>query len=584
MARPAPSRGPSRGQLPVGRYFGALALMLAVLYAIVFFAGTGSSLLTPRLGLDLQGGASVVLTPRTDDGAPPRADQLATAVQIIQQRVNGLGVAEAEVVTQGDNIVVSVPGGTRDSLRSLAQTAQLRFREVLDTAAGDPNAPPPPAPSAAPVPSGSAAPAPAPVASTSVVVPVPSGAATPRGRALPEGLTTQASPAPAPAASRPAAVAPSPSATATAGPAFKSGDVYTPETFARLDCSDDAARGGGSTDKPEQQIVACSDDGAVKYHLDAAKVVGTDVKGASASLDQNTGTQWQIVVEFTGAGQDKFTNLTEATVGKNVAIVLDGIVLSAPTIQTRIDSDAQITGDFTQKTSAELANTLKYGALPLSFENSQVEVVSATLGEDQLHAGLLAGGLGMIAVLIYSLLYYRALGTVVIASLVVASLLTYGAVAVLGDVIGFALSLAGVAGLIVAIGITADSFVVYFERLKDEIQEGRTPRAAVDRGWVRARRTIISADVVSFLAAIILYFVSVGGVRGFAFTLGLTTVIDVAVVFLFTRPLVSYLSRYRWFSSRRWTGFVGPGGSDPLLTAPRTGAAAPSRRPLTTEA
>ncbi len=362
---------------------------------------------------------------------------------------------------------------------------------------------------------------------------------------------------------------------------MRSGATYTPAAFGVLDCSDEAARRGGSTDKPDEPIVACSDDGSAKYHLDVAKVVGTDVAGATAALDPTTGTQWQIVVDFTGAGQDKFTDLTEATVGKNVAIVLDGIVLSAPTIQTRIDSDAQITGDFDQESANELANTLKYGALPLSFENSQVEVVSATLGDDQLRAGLIAGGLGMVAVLVYSLLYYRALGSVVVLSLVVASLLTYAAVAVLGDVIGFALSLAGVAGLIVAIGITADSFVVYFERLKDEIQEGRTPRSAVDRGWVRARRTIISADVVSFLAAIILYFVSVGGVRGFAFTLGLTTLIDVAVVFLFTRPLVSYLSRFRWFSSRKWTGFVGPGGVDPITAVPRTGAA---RRPLATEA
>ena len=206
---------------------------------------------------------------------------------------------------------------------------------------------------------------------------------------------------------------------------MRSGAVYTPQAFATLDCSDPEARQGGSTDKPEEPIVACSDDGSVKYQLAPAKVVGTDVQGATAALDQSTGSQWQIVVDFTREGQDKFTDLTAATTGKQVAIVLDGIVLSAPTIQTRIDSDAQITGDFTQESSNDLANTLKYGALPLSFENSQVEVVSATLGDDQLRAGLLAGGLGMIAVVIYSMLYYRALGVVVVLSLVIAAVLTY---------------------------------------------------------------------------------------------------------------------------------------------------------------
>ncbi|MCW2778509.1 MAG: protein-export rane protein SecD [Frankiales bacterium] len=603
MARPGtPSRGPqSRGQLHVGRYFGVLALLLAALYAIVFLGGPGSALLKPRLGLDLQGGASVVLTPRTDSGKAPRADQLQTAVQIIQQRVNGLGVAEAEVVTQGSNIVVSVPGGTRDSLKSLSQTAQLRFREVLDTAAGDPNAKPPvtptPAASAAPQATAKTSEAPAPAATTQVV-PAPSAA---RKRVLPEGLITQATPAPQTAAAKAAAAkaaavkaaavkaaavkaaaakaaaakaaagaTPAASPSAAAGPAVKSGDPYSPAAFAALDCSNKDARAGGSNDKPEQPIVSCSDDGAVKYHLDVAKVVGTDVKGATAALDQQTGSQWQIVVAFTGKGQDKFTNLTAATINKQVAIVLDGITLSAPTIQQRIDSDAQITGNFDQKSSQRLANTLKYGALPLSFDNSQVEVVSATLGKDQLHAGLIAGGLGLLAVVVYSILYYRVLGLVTVLGLSLSGLLLYAAVTVLGKQIGFALSLAGIAGFIVSVGITADSFVVYFERLKDEVREGRTPRSAADRAWVRARRTILSADTVSFLAAVILYFLSVGSVRGFAFTLGLSTVVDIAVVFLFTRPLVSFLTRFPWFTNPTVSGMAAPRNAPDPATAPRT--------------
>ena len=204
----------------------------------------------------------------------------------------------------------------------------------------------------------------------------------------------------------------------------------------------------------------------------------------------------------------------------------------------------------------------------MTFVAQEEQTVSPTLGTDQLHSGLLAGGIGLLAVVAYSLLYYRALGLVTIMSLVVSGVFTYAAICILGQQIGFALSLAGIAGFIVAVGITADSFVVYFERLKDEIKEGRTPRSAVDRAWVRARRTILSADTVSFLAAIILYFVSVGGVRGFAFTLGLSTILDVVVVFLFTRPLVSFLSRFGWFSRSGPTGFHGPDGGQPTTAAP----------------
>ena len=566
MARPSASRG----SLHVGRYLAALLALLALLYSIVFLAGPKNTPLTPKLGLDLQGGASVILQPKTQ----PKQSQLNTAVEIINRRVNGLGVAEAEVVTQGNNIVVSVPGGSRDSIRSLATTAQLRFRQVLLALPGNP---------AAAAAAASAQPSAPSV--TTTVQPKPSGAAkttttvkpsgkkatakpSPKGRALTAGLlaaTPSPSATPAPTAS--ASPVPSTPGAPVDAAGVRTGDVYAPQVLAALDCSRADNKRGGANDKPEQTIVACSSDGSEKYELAPAKVVGTDVKGASAQRAQLTG-EWQIIVAFTGAGQNRFTDLTAATIQKRVAIVLDGVVLSAPTIQSRIDGDAQITGSFTQKSSQDLANTLKYGALPLSFEPGQVEVVSPTLGRDQLHSGLLAGGLGLIAVVIYSLLYYRALGLVTIASLALSGLLVYASVAILGKQIGFALSLAGIAGFIVAVGITADSFVVFFERLKDEIKEGRTPRSSVDRAWVRARRTILSADTVSFLAAIILYFVSVGGVRGFAFTLGLSTLLDVVVVFLFTRPLVSWLSKFRWFSDHRLTGFYGPDGGPPVTGGP----------------
>ncbi|MGZ6827394.1 MAG: protein translocase subunit SecD, partial [Mycobacteriales bacterium] len=353
---------------------------------------------------------------------------------------------------------------------------------------------------------------------------------------------------------------------------------YTPQAFAALDCSNPLERAGGAPNQPDKEIVACDRLGTEKYHLAVAKVVGKDVKGANVGTD-STGITISVNVQFTGSGQDKFTKLTQDVVNlpaptNRVAIVLDGVSYSAPTIQSVINSDAQITGGFTRKEAQDLANVLKFGALPLTFQAGDASVVSATLGDDQLRSGLLAGGLGLLAVVVYSLLYYRALGLVTIASLLVSAGLVYGSICVLGKELGFALSLAGIAGLIVSVGITADSFVVYFERLKDEIKEGRTPRSAVDRAWKRARRTILSADTVSFLAAVILYFVSVGGVRGFAFTLGLSTLLDIVVVFLFTRPLISFLSRYRWFARSRLTGFFGPDGGEPSTGGPRTSLAA----------
>jgi preprotein translocase subunit SecD len=553
--------------LHVGRYLAVLLAVLVVLYGVVLLAGPGSRPLTPTLALDLQGGASVTLLARPDGGQEAQPEQLSTAVDIIRQRVNGAGVSEAEVVVQGQNIVVSVPGGNRASIRNVTQTAQLRFREVLDSAPGSSEVAPPPELLTPPT------------ADEASPTATPSAA----GRAVPRALLAQSSPSATPSPATPAPTGePAPTPTPAPAPAgdqpVRSGSPATDESFAALDCSrEENRRGTGSTDAPDEQIVACDADGSTKYRLDVAQVVGTDVEGATAGREtQGTGA-WQVVVDFTGEGQDKFSALTEATVGKQVAIVLDGVVQSAPTINQRIDAEAQITGSFDQDSAQELANVLRYGALPLTFVAQEEQTVSPTLGSDQLRSGLLAGGLGLLAVVVYSLLYYRFLGFVTVASLLVSGALTYAMVCILGQQIGFALSLAGIAGFIVAVGITADSFVVFFERLKDEIKEGRAPRAAVDRAWVRARRTILSADTVSFLAAVILYFVSVGSVRGFAFTLGLSTLIDVVVVFLFTRPTVSLLSRYRWFSRSRTTGFFGPDGGEPVSPVPagrpRTAAA-----------
>jgi preprotein translocase subunit SecD len=546
VARPGPS---ARGQLHVGRYFAALGLLFAILYTTVAFAGPGSAWLTPKLGLDLQGGAQVILTPKAQNGQKPSASQLTAAEEILRQRVNGAGVSEAEVVIQGAQIVVSVPGGNRDSIKSVTQAAQMQFRRVVTEEAAQPLPPATVAPTATPKPTRTATPKPK---------------ATTKKRPLTGGLLAAPTPTPTP----------TPSASAAAAPdVVVSGSEYTAANYAALDCTNPKARAGGAPDVPKLEIVACDRKGTTKYHLAIAKVVGKDVKGANVGANPTTG-EIEVNLSFKGSGQDRWTKLTQEAYNQTpptnqVAIVLDGVVISSPVIQSVINGDAQITGQFSRKEGQDLANNLKFGALPISFIAGDAQVVSATLGTDQLKSGLLAGGIGLAAVVLYSLLYYRMLGFVTIASLLVSAGLTYGAICVLGKELGFALSLAGIAGLIVSIGITADSFVVYFERLKDEIKEGRTPRSAVDRAWVRARRTILSADTVSLLAAVILYFVSVGGVRGFAFTLGLSTLLDVAVVFLFTRPLMSFLSRYRWFSRSRLTGFFGPDGGDPVAGAAR---------------
>ena len=524
--------------LHVWRYLGALIGVLLLAYAYIIVEGKEA-----KLGLDLQGGQSVILTPRLESGGNVNQDQLETSVEIIRQRVNGTGVEEAEVVTQGDNIVISIPGGDRNAVRRLGSTAQLRFREVLDVQpAVIPDV------TASPNPSGSAS-ATQPSVSTTVGG-TPAVAPSPRGRALSSALL-------AAAASPSASATPSPAPSGTAGGNARtedgkilSGAVYSAQTFAELDCSDVEVRGGGSPeDKPDQEIVSCDREGNFRYHLAKADVIGTDVDSASAQLPVGGVGDWQVVVDFTGEGQRKFTALTERTTGKQVAIVLDGVVISAPTINERIDTDAQITGDFTQDEAKDLANVLKFGALPLTFETSQALSVSPTLGQDQLDAGLLAGGIGLLLVVLYSLFYYRGMGLVTVASLGVAAAMTYVSVVLLGQWAGFTLTLAGIAGLIVSIGITADSFVVFFERIKDEVRDGRSLRSSADRAWVRARRTILAADFVQLLAAVILYFLAVGAVRGFAFTLGLVTLIDVAVIFLFTRPLVTALLRTKLFSS-----------------------------------
>jgi preprotein translocase subunit SecD len=594
------------GQVKASRYFAALAILLAALYLLVFF--TGDKKPTPKLGLDLQGGTSLTLSAV---GGVPSRDRLDLARQIIAERVDLSGVSEPEVVIDGDrNIVVQVAGLTdQATLRKLVEPAQLRFRQVLDSAddkSGDTSEP---TASASPGASGSASPS-APASPSSSTSPSASPNASASGG---PNAAASASPSAAPLPSNEARDKLRAEVAAKLGPLYqyaatqiKSPTDVTPEVaaglqpFSQLSPDEVAAlppnvqfnvptiscrmldnRPVGSVLSPDEQVVACGkENGArVKYLLDKARVLGDDVGGASFFNDPKNG--WSVDLSFKGAGQDKWTNLTKDVYGdgttdatkRRVAIVLDNVVVSAPTIQSVIPGNAQIYGSFTQPEVETLARQLKYGSLPLAFQIESVDTVSATIGLDALRAGLLAGMIGLALVIIYCLIYYRALGIAVILSLLVSAALVYASLVLLGRGISYSLGLAGIAGFIVAIGITADSFVVFFERLKDEVKDGRTVRSAVPRAWVRARRTILSADTVSLLAAVVLYLLAVGGVKGFAFTLGMSTIIDLIVVFLFTHPLVALLSRFNVFTTPRFSGLgnLRPDKASSTV-APRLGA------------
>jgi preprotein translocase subunit SecD len=575
------------GSLPVGRYLGALAGILVILYALVFFTGDSS---TPKLGLDLEGGTQVTLQAQTTDNKPPSSAALDQARQIIERRVNGLGVAEAEVVTQSpDRIVISVPGANGDAAKSVGQTAQLRLRPVIYSAAAAATPP-----SGAATPSAGTSGSAAPSASASAQ---PSGSATPQGFApapTPSGGVTNTVPPPAtaPAATAPAATAPADTGPPTTPPAGVDPKQYAQALadFDKLTCAPNSGA-SASLDKPTEVIASCDQNGGSKYLLAPAIIEGTEIAGASAVAPTSTSPQWTVSLDFKSGGQAtwaRYTSQHNVTAtpndpANNVAFVLDGKTISAPAIQGTINGQTQITGSFTQSDAQDLANVLKYGALPLTFEQQEALTVSPTLGSDQLKAGLLAGGIGVALVFIYSLLYYRALGLVMIASLILSGILVYAVLVILGRQIGFTLTLAGIAGFIVAIGITADSFVVFFERLKDEIREGRSPRSAVPRAWVRARRTILSADAVSFLAAAILYYLAAGTVKGFAFTLGMSTILDLVIVFLFTHPVVTLFARNKAFMSPRISGL----GAVQKVAAERAAAeraAAATRPPARTTA
>ena len=491
---------------------------------------------TPKLGLDLRGGTQVILSPSVAVGETLTQDQLNQTVAIIRQRVDGFGVAESEVTIQGTGngakIIVTIPGETsRTVVDQLKTTAQLNFRPVLAIDFGSPQA------SASPTPS---------VSDSANPSAAPSDSATPAASTTPE-------PTPSPSVS----VAPELLVPPIQSP-DGSGDFA--DRFAALDCATSDIL-NGSTDDPAQYLISCEKDGSVKYALAPADLVGTDIESATAGLPQQGAGGWQVDLQMTTDGAKKFADSTTKlsaleSPNDQFAIVLDGVVISAPSVNEPIlGGSAVISGSFTSDEARALAQVLKYGALPVGLEVDEVQQISPTLGNDQLQAGLIAGGFGLLLVVVYLLLYYRALGVIAVVSLVAAAIMTYLAFVILGRGIGFTLTLSGVAGAIVAIGITADSFVIYFERIRDEIREGKRLRVAIDQGWIRARRTILAADFVSLLSAAILYYLSVGSVRGFAFTLGLITFVDIAVAFMFTRSLVTKLGNSKWMNSgSAWTG------------------------------
>ncbi len=577
----------------------------------------GKGAMTPGLALDLEGGTQLILTPSAE-GAQISDTQIKEAIRIMRQRVNASGVSEAEISSQGGtNIVVQLPGNPSQETIDLVQSAaQLRFRAVLTEAgpgqidpaalqeqqdqsdgatSGDQGSSGDQASSGQDATGGSgdeasAAPSGGTVAGAHARAPEDDPSAEGTDAPPAEGDEDGEQPTDTPSeqpqgytqeeieeAAKQAADTDGDgtlSDTPATDPTSPSDTAWITEQvmydFYLLDCTDPANLSGGGGDDPEQPLVACSQEGDAKYILGPTELEGTDVASANSALatnEQGTVTnQYVVQLNFTSAGGEKFKEVTQrlATLvssGQNrFAIVLDQLVISAPSVDNVIaggqaEISAPPTAPFTQDQTIALANQLNYGSLPITFDLRSQEEISATLGTEQLERGILAGLIGLGLVVIYSVAQYRGLAIVTLLSLVVAGALTYGSITALSELIGYRLSLAGVAGLIIAIGITADSFIVYFERMRDEVREGRRLEDAVELGWSRARRTILASDAVNLLAAVVLYTLAVGGVRGFAFTLGLTTVIDVIVVMMFTHPMVQALVRTKFFGDgHRFSG------------------------------
>ncbi len=604
-----------------GRTLVVFFLGTALLYGLVALAGSWK----PQLGLDLEGGTRITLVAKGD----PSSENLDEARQIIDQRVNGQGVSEAEVVTQGGNIiVVEIPGDPRrDLVDTVERQAQLRFRLVACSDASGCAPPgstpqlPTPDPGQLPgveqpgqdpaAPSGGAtggqqgdSPAGnnrvAPGFATDETTPSPTGSLSPSDApgGSPSAEPTDGGSAPLPESFDERAVAPLKEAVAFMRGGYTQADY---DAFNAYQCDGDGliskVEGAPATlpdvpaDNPLQPLVACSppeeavgDEPAtpsLKYLLSPAVIAGTDLEDASFGIPQDS-VKYAVTLDVGGDGEDVFAAASR-TLQANVeqfSIVLDGAVISAPTFTSPIpDGSAQITGNFTELQAQSLATSLKYGSLPISFDEPSTQTIGPSLAGDQLSAGLTAGAFGLGLVLLYCLLYYRGLGTVVVASLLAAAAVTYALVLLLSETAGFTLTLPGIAGLIIAVGVTADSFIIFFERIRDEMRDGKTMRVAVESGWKRAKVTRLAAQVVSLLSAAVLYIFASGAVKGFGFALGLTTLVDLAILFWFTKPMVSWLARFRFFNSgHRLSGLsqetLGMDGPAPASRGPRTKTAA----------
>jgi preprotein translocase subunit SecD len=589
------------------RYLTVFLILVIGVYLLVFL--TGNKRAEAKLGIDLQGGTRVTLTARTPDGSRPTREALSQAQSIISARVNGLGVSGSEVIVDGDNLVITVPGKDSSEARNLGQTARLYIRPVINALPAEtgplprnpqqlpaphgrprlplgqhPGGPIPggPAPGAAPAPGngpGSAGGQPAELPSGGDAggaggLPMPGDLplpAEPAPAAQPRPYPLDPPPTPTPAPAPPAAPAPAP---VQPGPPDPRKDLaeriakqkqwrqstikavqFVALQYEATQCNQEDILAGN--DDPNLPLVTCDKDHKEAYLLAPSIISGDQIENASSGLDQRSG-GYVVDLQFKSGAANTWADFTAAHIGTQTAFTLDSQVVSAPQIREAIPGGrTQITGGdppFTSNTARQLANVLKYGSLPLSFESSEAQTVSATLGLTSLRAGVIAGAIGLVLVLLYSLMYYRVLGLLTALSLVASGAMVFAILVLLGRYINYTLDLAGIAGLIIGIGTTADSFVVFFERIKDEIREGRSFRSAVPRGWARARKTILSGNAVTFLAAAVLYFLAIGQVKGFAFTLGLTVILDTVVVFLVTWPLLYLASKSTTLAKPAYNG------------------------------
>ena len=529
----------------------AIVLVLGGLLAGAVYLSDAKT--QPKLGLDLEGGTQIILEPKTAAGQSVSTEQLNQARDIIVQRVDAGGVSGAEVTTQGDrNIVVSIPEIPTQEVRdAISKSSQLQFRPVLAVAAGTPQ------PAATPSPSGTATGSPSPSASTT---PTTASSASPTNNsAVPDALMA---PTPSPSAASPSAATTGATPTDPTDLAWVTPEIQ--QAFDDLDCSNPQAL-DNIVDDPTKPLVTCGDDDGAKYILGPVAVSGDKISDATSGYQSNqqgnVTSEVEIALTLNGDGAKQYADISRKMVAlpepqNQLAATLDSRVIVAPRFNEAIlDGRASITGGFTLDSARALSDQLKFGALPLSFVEQTSIDISPTLGSEQLRYGLIAGLIGLLLVVGYSLLQYRALGFVTVASILVAGLITYLTITILGWSHNYRLDMAGVTGLIVAIGFTADSFIVYFERVRDELRDGRSLAAAVETGWNRAKRTILVADGVNFLAALTLYALASSSVRGFAFTLGLTTLIDLLVVFLFTHPVLTLLARRPFFrDGHAWSG------------------------------